>query len=48
MSPLSIVLALRNFQVYVSLLNSHNIAFYVEASVDKAFSLVFALDVPDI
>ena len=48
MSPLSIVFALRNFQIYVSLLNSYDIASYVEASVDEAFSLAFALDVPDV
>ena len=42
------VLTLRDFQVYVSPSNSYNIAFYVEAFVNKAFSLASALDILDI
>jgi len=48
MPPLSTVFTLRNFYVYVSLLNSHDVAFYVEASIDEAFSLAFALDILDV
>jgi len=43
-----VVFALKYSQVYVHLSNSHDVAFYVEASVDETFSLASTLGVPDV
>jgi len=42
------VLALKYSQVHVHLSNSCDVAFYVKAFIDEAFSLASALDVPDV
>jgi len=44
-SSLSAILALRDIWVYVSTPDSSNVVFYVEAFVNKLFSLATTLDI---
>ena len=47
-TPLPAVLVLRNAKVYIGSSNCSNIAFYIEACVDKAFCFHTILRIPNV
>lgn len=42
------VLVLENTKIHISLMNSSNVAFYIEATVNKIFGCLYILGVPDV
>ena len=42
------ILVLRYTRIYIGTSDHSDIAFYIEASIDKTFCIVITLDVPDI
>jgi len=42
------IFALEDFKIQICFLNSYNMTFYIEASVDQILSLIFTLGIPNI
>jgi len=47
-APFPTVLALRNFQIHVSSMDSSDIAFYIKASIDDFFPIGPVLSIPNV
>ena len=43
-----VILTLRYTRIHIGTSNHSDVAFYIEASVDKPFYIVATLDVPDV
>ena len=48
MFPFPTIFTLQNTRVHVGFFDSSNIPFHIEASIDKAFGLAFALNIPNV